>query len=273
MKTALSIRQWFLGLTVLVLVAALAACATSPTGRTQLKLFSSSEIARMGAAAFDEMRAQEPTIDRGPLVDYVECVARPMLDIVGGDWRVSVFDDDQVNAFALPGNNIGVYRGLLTVAENQHQLAAVIGHEIGHVLADHGNERISTAFAAQAGLELAAAVAGGTPQGNQVMAALGLGTQVGILLPFSRAQETEADVMGLSLMADAGFDPRQSVDLWRNMEEAAGGSRPPDFLSTHPGPAARIRVLNANMEEAVARYERARAAGRAPDCLLPDSAL
>ncbi len=270
MKTAFSLRPWAMGLTLLILAAILVACATSPTGRTQLKLFSSSEVAQMGTAAYAEMKQREPILERGPLVDYVQCVARPMTRAVGGEWRVTVFDDDQVNAFALPGNNIGIYRGLLRVAENQHQLAAVVGHEIAHVTADHGNERISTAFATQAGLELASAVAGGTPTGNQVMAALGLGAQVGVLLPFGRAQETEADIIGLQLMADAGFDPRQAIDLWKNMNEAAGGGRPPDFLSTHPGPSARMRVLNEHMADAMERRERAHAAGRVPDCLLPD---
>ncbi len=270
MKTALSLRQWMLGLIVLGLVAALVACATSPTGRTQLKLFSSSEVAQMGSAAFAEMLQQKPVVESGPLMEYVQCVARPMTRAVGGEWRVTLFDDDTVNAFALPGNNIGIYRGLLTVAENQHQLATVIGHEIAHVTADHGNERLSAAFATQAGLELASAVAGGTPTGNRVMAALGLGAQVGVMLPFGRAQETEADIMGLQYMADAGFDPRESLALWRNMDEAAGGGRPPDFLSTHPGPAARSRVLNEHMDDAMARRERAHAEGRVPDCLAPE---
>lgn len=269
MRTAISFRQWACAALLVTLVATLMACATSPTGRTQLKIFSSSEVAQMGAAAFAEMRDQQPLITSGPVAAYVQCVADPMIRGVGGEWEVVVFDDDQVNAFALPGNKIGIYRGLLGVAENQHQLAAVVGHEIAHVLADHGNERVSTQFATQAGLELAGAVASGTAHGNQVMAALGLGAQVGVLLPFSRAQETEADIMGLQIMADAGFDPRESIDLWRNMDAAAGGGRPPDFLSTHPGPSARMRVLNENMENALAHRELARAAGRVPDCIPP----
>lgn len=269
MKSVSHLRQWVSGLLIVGLVAALAACATSPTGRQQLKIFSSGEVAQMGAAAFAEMRDQKPVLSSGPWASYVQCVADPMIRHVGGEWEVVLFDDDQVNAFALPGNKIGIYRGLLTVAENQHQLATVVGHEIGHVLADHGNERISTAFATQAGLELASAVAGGTPTGNQVMAALGLGAQVGVMLPFSRAQETEADILGLRIMADAGFDPRESIDLWRNMDAAAGGGRPPDFLSTHPGPSARMRVLNQHMEDAMSRREQAHAAGRVPDCMRP----
>lgn len=269
MKTTTALRKWTVGISTLALLAGLSACATSPTGRSQLKIFPSSEVAQMGSAAYAEMREQQPLISSGPMADYVRCVADPMIRGVGGDWEVTLFDDEQVNAFALPGNKIGIYRGLLGVAENQHQLAAVIGHEIAHVQADHGNERISTQFATQAGMELAGAVASGTAYGNQVMAALGVGAQVGVLLPFSRAQETEADIIGLQIMADAGFDPEQSIDLWRNMNAAAEGDRPPDFLSTHPGPRARIDVLEENMPDALARRERARAAGRIPDCIPP----
>lgn len=266
------IPAWGKAVVLAAVIALVAACATSPTGRTQLKLFSSQEIAQMGQQSFRQMREQLPSIDESELYEYVNCVAEPMLQEVGGDWQVVLFDQDQVNAFALPGNNIGIYRGLLRVAENQHQLATVVGHEIGHVLADHGNERVSTAFATQAGLELGSAIAGGTPTGNHVMAALGLGAEVGIMLPFSRAQETEADIIGLRLMADAGFDPQESVKLWENMEKAAGGSRPPDFLSTHPGPQARMRTLGQNMEDAVSRQRRAHEAGKRPDCFLSDSA-
>lgn len=268
MKTLIAFHR---GALTLALLVGLSACATSPTGRSQLKIFSSEEVAQMGAASYAEMRENQPLITSGPMVSYVRCVADPMIRNVGGDWEVTLFDDDQVNAFALPGNKIGIYKGLLGVAENQHQLAAVVGHEIAHVQADHGNERVSTQFATQAGMELAGAVASGTTYGNQVMAALGLGAQVGVILPFSRAQETEADVIGLQIMADAGFDPEESIDLWRNMDAAAGGGRPPDFLSTHPGPSSRIKVLSENMADARARRQRALANGRVPDCMPPRS--
>lgn len=272
MKKLSGLRRWVATIALIASIAMVTACATSPTGRSQLKLFSTQEISQMGNQSYQQMREQLPVIEDGELHAYVNCVAEPMLRAVGGDWQVSLFDEDQVNAFALPGNNIGIYRGLLRVAENQHQLAAVIGHEIAHVQADHGNERVSTAFATQAGLELGSAIAGGTPTGDYVMAALGLGAQVGIMLPFSRAQETEADVIGLRLMADAGFDPNESITLWENMDKAAGGSRPPDFLSTHPGPRARMRTLTQNMDDAVSRQQNAHAQGKRPDCFLSDRA-
>ena len=178
-----------------------------------------------------------------------------------------MFEDEAVNAFALPGGKIGVYTGLLKVAENQHQLAAVIGHEVGHVIADHANARVSTAYATEAGLTLGQILAGGatTPQKRQLFGLLGVGAQVGILLPYGRSQESEADVIGLELMAKAGFNPRESVNLWRNMSKAGGG-QPPEFLSTHPAPTTRIRDLEAGMPEAIDLVVEARKQGKNPDC-------
>lgn len=248
----------------------LAACATSPTGRNQVLLFSSDQLAQMGEQAFTTMK-QEQSVSRKPVQNsYVECVARSITALVPesvypGQWEVVVFDEDQVNAFALPGGKIGVYTGLLNVAENQHQLAAVIGHEIGHVIAEHGNERMSQSTLINMGTQAVGQVlaANEVGQTGPIMAAIGLGMQVGVQLPFSRTHESEADLIGLSLMAQAGFDPRQSVDLWQNMEAASGGQRQPELLSTHPAPQSRIENLQANMAEAIADYQRAPSH---PDC-------
>lgn len=256
---------------VLITVAALAvaACATSPTGRRQLQLFPSSQMAEMGATAFQQIQ-QEVPVDKDPVVNrYVECVADAITrQLEGGrDWEVRVFGDSSANAFALPGGKIGVHTGLLEVAKNQDQLAAVIGHEVAHVIAEHSNERVSTAFATNAGLQIVQALSGSQGSGQQqaVMALLGVGAQFGILLPFSRTQESEADIVGLQLMAKAGFDPRESIALWQNMEQAGGG-QPPEFLSTHPSHGRRIDDLQAGMGVAMKYYEEARAAGRKPSC-------
>ncbi|MEQ8799469.1 MAG: M48 family metallopeptidase [Salinisphaeraceae bacterium] len=254
---------------IVVLLAALAtiACATSPTGRPQLKLFPSSDLAEMGAASYQQMKQETPIEQSSRVNNYVQCVANAITSQTGGTWEVTVFADDQANAFALPGGKIGVYTGLLDVSRNQDQLATVIGHEVAHVLADHGNERVSSQFATQSALQLAGAIAGGgnSGMGQAAMAALGLGAQVGVLLPFSRAQESEADVVGLELMARAGFDPRASVQLWQNMAQSGGGS-PPEFLSTHPGHESRINKLNENIPKAMPLYQQARNAGRRPNC-------
>ncbi|MES1946013.1 peptidase M48 Ste24p [Salinisphaera sp. C84B14] len=234
----------------------LVACATSPTGRNQLKLFSEEKIAQMGIQSYQQMKQEEPIDTSTADNRYVKCVADAITRVTGGEWEVTVFKDDQVNAFALPGGKIGVYSGLLDVAKTDDQLAAVIGHEVGHVLADHGNERVSQQAATQGGLQVVSAFLGGSGGGgNQaVMSALGLGAQVGILLPFSRTQESEADTIGLELMARAGFDPRQSVALWQNMA-AAGGEKPAEFMSTHPSNQSRINNLESHMNQAMQLYQ------------------
>lgn len=247
------------------------ACTTSPTGRSQLHFFPEDQLEAMGAQAYSQMKEQTPTLESGPRVAYVQCVASAIVSALPGaspsEWEVTVFQSEAVNAFALPGGKIGVYTGLLEVAEGPDQLAAVLGHEVGHVLADHANARLSTRFATNAGVTLLAILAGTQLEGDQraALALLGLGAQVGILLPYGRSQESEADIIGLELMAKAGFDPRESVALWRNMAEAGGGA-PPEFLSTHPSHATRIDTLSSNMDEAVQLYQQAQASGRTPDC-------
>ena len=249
----------------------LTACASSPTGRHQLKLFPSAEIDKMGIQSLSQMKEETPATDDTPTRRYVNCVADKVIAQVPekygiNNWEVVVFDSDQVNAFALPGGKVGIYTGLLKVANNQHQLAAVIGHELAHVLAEHGNERVSTAFATQTGLALAYKISGEpSSEKDQLFALLGIGSQVGIVLPFGRLQESEADVMGLELMAKAGFNPEESVTLWQNMAKASGGSQP-EFLSTYPSHDRRIRDLKKQMPKANTLYQQAKIAGRSPDC-------
>jgi predicted Zn-dependent protease len=178
----------------------------------------------------------------------------------------------------LPGAKIGVHTGLLEVATNQDQLAVVIGHEVAHVLAQHSNERVSTGMATQLGLIAAqeALSAGVSFQSSQqAMALLGLGAQVGIVLPYSRTQESEADLLGLDLIARAGFDPAASVALWRNMARHAEAQRrkagsssdaPPEFLSTHPSHGTRISNLQQRIPKATKLRDEARAHGRRPNC-------
>lgn len=260
----------------LVAVLLLVACQTTPTGRRQLQLFPAEQVAQMGETAYAQVRGKEPTLPEAhPVSEYVQCVARAVTAVVpppegGGRWDVTVFQGDQVNAFALPGGNIGIYAGLLEAARTPAQLAAVIGHEIAHVQAQHANARLSTQFAAETGLSVIQILGQGTAvESREVMSLLGLGAQVGILLPFSRAQESEADVLGLRYTAAAGFDPRAAVTLWRNMAQVAGDGGPPVFLSTHPSGEQRIETLRDHMPEALERYRRARASGKDPSCRPP----
>lgn len=257
-------------------VLVLFACATSPTGRSQLTIFPDSQMAQMGAATFTTMQKSQK-VDTSPRnTAYVNCVVNALIPELNAiapamrstQWEVKVFADDSPNAFALPGGKVGVHTGMLKVAQNQHQLASVIGHEIGHVWAKHSNERVSQGFVTQTGMQLATVAAGDmTSEKQQLLGLLGVGAQVGVLLPFSRKHESEADEIGLELMARAGFDPRQSVELWKNMQKA-GGSATPEFLSTHPGTDSRIRDLNARMDRALKIYRQAQASGKRPNCRL-----
>lgn len=248
----------------------LAACATSPLGRSQLKLYSDDEMAKLGSTAFQQTEQKTPVSADGHTTAYVNCVANAItheLPNGGGNWDVKVFDSKDVNAFALPGGKIGVYTGLLKVTQSQDQLAAVIGHEVSHVLAGHSNERVSQQSATNAGLQVASLVIGGNGLlGDAALGALGLGAQYGILLPFSRVHESEADLLGLDLMAKAGFDPRQAVELWQNMSRVAGGQKPPEFASTHPSDATRIRQIEARLPQDLPLYNQARANGKRPQC-------
>jgi predicted Zn-dependent protease len=263
----------------LLVVAAVAfvACATSPTGRSQLILVPEAQMNAMGAQAFQELKSQTPT-DSNPMLDtYVKCVALPITEIAKRSldvkqWEIVVFKDETPNAFALPGGKIGVHTGILRVAKTPDQLATVLGHEVGHVIAKHGAERVSHGLVAQGGIVAADAFLKGqsSPAAHQaILAGLGLGVQVGVLLPYGRTQESEADVIGLDLMAHAGFDPRQSVELWMNMIAASGGKAPPQWLSTHPASENRIKSLQSRMEEAMATYRQARHSGKAPACQRP----
>lgn len=245
------------------------ACTTSPLDRRQVVLYSDQDMARQGEQAYREMQAQLPISGNQNEISFVQCVADHVIAALSEqqranlDWEVTVFDQDQANAFALPGGKIGVYNGLLDVAVNQHQLAAVMAHEVGHVLANHSNERASQSTLRNVGIA-AARILGASDTAVEV---LDQGTQLGIFLPFNRTQESEADVIGVMMMADAGFDPEQSILLWENMNEV-GGARPPEFLSTHPSPESRIAELQRMMPSANNLMRAARAQGRNPDCVF-----
>ncbi len=246
---------------------ALSGCATSPMGRSQLIMMSDAEMNAMGNQAFLTLVQKTPVVKDPQANAYVDCVASALIREVGGQWQVAVFQDGDANAFALPGGKIGVNAGMLGVAANQDQLAAVISHEVSHVLAKHSNERMSQQSATKLGLGLIQAVASAKGYNSSaMMGALGLGAQYGILLPYSRVQESEADLMGLDLMAKAGFNPTESVNLWINMGKASGGNQPAEFLSTHPSHDTRIQDLQNRMPQAMELSKKAHAAGKNPQC-------
>jgi predicted Zn-dependent protease len=251
------------------------ACTTSPTGRRQLIMVSDSEVNQMGLAAFAQMKATDKLSTDTRKKGTIDCVVGALVAQLPAEWQklpweAQAFAIDSPNAFALPGGKVGVNTGMFKVAANQDQLAAVLGHEIGHVLARHSAERLSHEQLAQVGTTVAGAYIGrnaSPAQVNQLIALLGAGTQVGVLLPYSRLQESEADRIGQELMARAGFDPAQAPELWQNMIRASQGSAtPPRLLSTHPDSADRAKVLAENAPKLSGSYQQARSAGRVPKC-------
>lgn len=257
------------------LAATVAACATttSPTGRRQMVgAVSEAQLAQLGEQAYAEARAKMPLARDPAMTNYVNCVVTTLVRQLPQDWQrlrweATVFQDDDANAFALPGGKVGVYSGIFKVARNQDQLAGVIAHEIGHVYAHHHNERITRQMGAQFGVQLAQILAG-SRYGQGAMDAVGQGgsilAQTGLLLPGSRTQELEADVVGQELMAKAGYDPHGAVTLWQNMA-AQGGSRPPQWLSTHPDPESRLREMQTRADQLMPVYQAARQT-HAPRC-------
>lgn len=252
-----------------LLFSTLLACTSSPMDRRQVVLYSDADMAEQGIRAYRDMQSQIPISTDSNEEQYVQCVANYVVaaldeaDQSRFEWEVTVFDDDQANAFALPGGKIGVYNGLFGVAVNQHQLAAVMAHEVGHVLANHSNERASQSTLRNVGVA-AAQILGASDTTLQV---LDVGSRYGIFLPFNRTQESEADAVGVILMAEAGFNPEESINLWVNMS-AGAGARPPELLSTHPSPESRMSDLQSRMAEANALRDTARRQGRSPDCVL-----
>ena len=261
-------KALLLGVAITVLAAA-CATTTSPTGRRQVVGgVWQAELDQLGAQAFAEAKSKQKVSTDATQNAYVQCVVNALVaqlpsQYQGVRWETAVFVDNEPNAFALPGGKVGVHTGIFTVAKNQDQLAAVIGHEISHVISRHHEERLTRQMGASSVLQVAGALAGDygqlVTQGGSILA------QTGFLLPNSREQEGEADIVGQRLMAQAGFDPAQAISLWQNMQ-AASGSRAPQWMSTHPDPANRIRDLQRDAPALALVYQQARAAGRAPRC-------
>jgi predicted Zn-dependent protease len=251
-------------------------CREGPFGRRQVITISPQQEARLGAQAFSQILSESDVISGGPSVEAVQGVGRRLaraaedpqlrkqlrLADIKFAWEFKVVRSRQVNAFCLPGGKVVVYTGILPVCRTEAGLATVMGHEIGHALARHGAERMTQTQLVQIG-ELAAAASLGDMDPktrNGVLAALGVGAQVGVLLPFSRSHESEADHIGLLLMARAGYQPAEAIEFWQRMERMSSGGRTPQFLSTHPAHATRIQDLHKWLPEAQALYEKSRAA-------------
>lgn len=234
------------------------------TGRKSHVGMSTQQEAALGMQSYQQVVSQSQTIDSGPEVEMVKRVAARLASATGQagsgfDWKVSVIRDDKVNAFCLPGGKIVVYTGILPVAQNEAGLATVLGHEMAHATSRHGAQRVLQQNLTQTAMTGIAVSISDMDYNKQrvVMGALGAGAQFGVLMPFSRDHESEADHIGLIYMARAGYDPQESIRFWKRMDQTSRGG-PPEFLSTHPAHGRRVQQLEEWMPKAMEEYGRAR---------------
>jgi predicted Zn-dependent protease len=253
------------------LALALAGCATVPvTGRQQLNIIPASTMLSMSTQEYGDFLKEHPASTDQAATERVRRVGARIQKAVeqymaqnnlssrlqGYAWEFTLVESKEVNAWCMPGGKVVVYTGILPVAKDDAGLAVVMGHEIAHAIAEHGNERMSQQLLANmGGIALSEALKSKPEQTRQMwLGAFGVGTQVGALLPFSRLQESEADRLGLIFMAMAGYDPHSSVQFWERMSAGKSGA-PPEFLSTHPSDATRIRKIQEQIPEAMNYYK------------------
>jgi len=248
-------RKFLAGLTA-GSVFALSGCSTNTElGRSQLILVSQGQMASLSATSWTQIKGKERISHDPAYTSRVKRVAPRIVNAAGlgnQPWEFAVFDSSQINAFALPGGKIGIYTGILDLMENDDQIATVLGHEVGHITARHGQERYSQSLLANVGMQTAslAMQANNVANSQQLAALLGAGVSYGIILPFSRKQEYEADRLGLKYMVRAGYDPHEAVKFWQNMMNASKGrQKPPEFMSTHPADANRIAAMKRQIQE------------------------
>jgi predicted Zn-dependent protease len=225
------------------------ACTTTnpETGRQQFIIIDDAQLQQAALQAWGQQLQREPTWNNRAAQVRLERVGQRIATAAGRggqQWEFRLFDSPQKNAFVLPANKVGFYRGLYEICDVDDYMATVLGHETGHVTGRHAAERYSREAATQTALQ----VAGAAINSDLAVAALGLGAQVGLSLPFSREQEAEADILGINYMQRAGYDPKLAIPFWQAMQQG-GGSRPPEFLSTHPDPDNRIARIRAYINE------------------------
>ena len=241
----------------------LTACATVPyTNRKQLVLLDFPSEVQLGADAYTQILADETVVPKGANAQAVRTVGKRLSRRTPSryrslDWEFKLLKSDTMNAFALPGGKVAVYNGIIPIMASEAGMAAVVGHEIGHAVARHGAERITGSMFLQLGLSAADISLGNSQYREGIMQALGLGATIGIVLPFSRANELEADYLGGVFMAKAGYDPRHSVKVWENMTKL-NGDNPLPLLSTHPSNAKRIQRLSDEMANFQKFYKKAK---------------
>ncbi len=246
----------------LVLPLVLNSCQSVPiTGRSQFLMISGQEEIELGEEAYKKVLAESKLSADPARTALLRRVGNRIAGVAGRPdykWEFNLIEDETPNAFALPGGKVAFYSGILKFTRDEAGMAVVMGHEVAHALAHHGAERMSATILTQLGATAAAQLLG---KGDPVVTdginkAFGIGGQFGVLLPFSRKHESEADQIGLVLMAQAGYDPREAVEFWRRMAEGGGGA-PPEFLSTHPSDKRRIRQIEGWLPNAMPLYRQA----------------
>jgi predicted Zn-dependent protease len=272
-------RGRFPCLSILCFVAFVAwGCATEPiTGRWTLAPVPETTTSPMGTQAYAEILKDAKISTDAAANELVSRVGKRIAAVTDAhmkeenrepfQWEFKVIDDPKtVNAWCLPGGKVAFYTAILPVCKDENGIAVVMGHEVAHAYAQHGGRRMSEQGVANVGLQAVALALGGegaSDTAKLTVAALGIGYQVGVQLPFSRKDESSADYIGLMLMSEAGYDPRASVEFWKRMIQATGGAGPPEFLSTHPDPSNRIQRLEELMPKALEIYEKSKAKGGA----------
>ena len=250
-------------------------CTTTDSGRAAITLYDEEYLEYIHKMQFEYDRENLPLVTDRNEIDFVACIANAIVDAMDPEyqeifWELAILENPAVNASAAPGGKIRVYAGMIDLAENQHELASVMGHELAHVTSKHVNERMSRQKMAEYGIDVASIVIGGGyyNQTNAAKMALSQASQLGLTLPHNRTQESEADEIGLKYMAAAGFDPRESITLWKRMSamSEAAGVTTPDFMRTHPTDEKRIDDQISLLAEVLPIYNQAKAEGRNPNC-------
>jgi predicted Zn-dependent protease len=257
---------------VFLLIVLAVGCAVAPiTGRKQLLVIPADQMLSLSAQSYSEVLKTTKTSTNQQYINQVRSVGVKLTAAVekfmqqqgksealqGYQWQYNVLQSKEANAWCMPGGQIAFYEGIMPICQDENGIAVVMGHEIAHAVAQHGNERMSQQLALQlGGMALSEALSKKSETTQQIaLAAFGAGSQLGVMLPYSRTHEYEADELGLYFMAMAGFDPRTAPSFWERMIAEAGGSRPPEFLSTHPDPANRIQALKRKMNKAMQYYQ------------------
>jgi predicted Zn-dependent protease len=237
-----------------------AGCVATPeTDRSAMILVPFSQEVALGDQAYKEILGKEKLSTNSRLAAIVRRVGERLAKTTTMPdlkWEFNLVESEQQNAFALPGGKVAIYTGILPMCKTEAGLAAVMGHEIAHAIARHGARRMSQQMVLQGGMSLASAGLGGSGGSHDmIMGALGLGANYGVVLPYSRDNESEADEIGLTYMARAGYDPKEAVQFWTRFSQAKGGGQPPEILSTHPADTTRISNLNKLLEKANQVYQ------------------